>query len=374
MTTDLAIKPAPLLGAGEASQRVQVLAAPGSLGAVMRAFETRAWRSPEFPREVWLWVLFLTIVRGYRGETTVADYVAHVARFGEWAEDAGYDYTALHVAQVDEWQKWLYLRRRNGAPARRQALMSVRSFCKWRATRTGANDPTEGYAAPKRWQRAPRKYSAKELRALFVAAKKNPDARAAMRDTTMLLLLLAAGLRREEIITLRLDQLDIGERTGMVRVFGKGAKERTVPIEGPIVQRLAQWLLVRGEIENLKTDAVFVNLSHGHLGTPASLSTVERVVSCAARSAGLREWGVHRFRVTYATLMYDDGVDIERIRILMGHESIETTRRYLAVSSRMNRCRLKAHRQHAALGSIPADMPLWAQELEKRKHGTSGIF
>ena len=70
------------------------------------------------------------------------------------------------------------------------------------------------------------------------------------------------------------------------------------------------------------------------------------------------------FRVTFATALYDDGTDIERIRIVMGHESIETTRGYLAVSNRQRSVRLAPTRQHAALGTAPAGMPRWARALE----------
>jgi site-specific recombinase XerD len=172
---------------------------------------------------------------------------------------------------------------------------------------------------------------------------------------------------------LRVDQLDlVSDRKGQVHVFGKGAKERTVPIVGPVVRELVKWLEVRSRIDQLHTDAVFVNLSRaGGLGAGLGVKGVENTVKRTARRAGLGSWGVHRFRVTFATMLYDDGTDIERIRVLMGHESIETTRRYLAVSSRMNRHSLKAHRQHAALGTVPDDLPLWAQDIERKRDGSS---
>ncbi|HSX64295.1 MAG TPA: site-specific integrase, partial [Pseudoxanthomonas sp.] len=87
----------------------------------------------------------------------------------------------------------------------------------------------------------------------------------------------------------------------------------------------------------------------------------ETLVGHHAKEAKLREWGIHRFRVTFATQLYDDGADIETIRALMGHESIETTRRYLAVSERARRTRLSADRQHRVLGTKPTGTPLWAR-------------
>lgn len=359
------------LGREEAAQRAHVLAAGGPLAAGMRALEARTWRAAGWLAEIWLWVLFLVIVRGFRGRTTASDYVHAIGRFADWLDATGLAYESLDAGALDAWQKWLYLRRRNGAASQRAALMAVRSFYRWRSTRGGGVDVTDGYAAPKRWRKTPRKYSTEELRKLFASAKTFEPEQLRQRAITLLLVLLSSGLRREEITTLRVDQLELHERVGTIRCLGKGAKERAVPIEGPVVAALQQWLVMRGEFA--QCDRVFVNLSPHYLGLPISTRTVEQIIARAARVAGLREWGVHRFRVTFATLLYDDGTDIERIRILLGHENIETTRGYLAVSARMNRFRLKAHRQHAALGTVPADLPMWAQQLEKSKHG-SGIF
>jgi integrase/recombinase XerD len=362
-------KPAGLpMGAEEAAQRAHVLAAGGPLAAGMRALEARTWREPGWLPEIWLWVLFLVVVRGFRGRTTASDYVHAIGRFADWLDSTGGAYATLDHNALDTWQKWLYLHRRNGAPARRAALMAVRSFYRWRSTRRGGEDITAGYAGPKRCHKTPRKYSTEELRKLFAAAKKIDSDISRQRAIALLLVLLASGLRREEIATLRVDQIELRERLGMIRCLGKGAKERAVPLEGPVVSTLQTWLAMRADIA--QCDHVFVNLSPYLLGQPISTRTVEQIVARCAKAAELREWGVHRFRVTFATLLYDDDVDIERIRILMGHESIETTRGYLAVSARMNRFRLKAHRQHAALGTVPADLPLWAQALEKKKHGT----
>jgi site-specific recombinase XerD len=277
------------------------------------------------------------------------------------------------VRELDDWQRWLYMRRRLSASSRRQALMAVRSLYSYLATRGEGLDVTKGYKAPKRVTTQAKKYSAAQLKAMFAVVHEGANELIVQRDRAMLLLLLSAGLRREEISSLRVDQLDlVSDRKGQVHVFGKGAKERTVPIVGPVVRELVKWLEVRSRIDQLHTDAVFVNLSRaGGLGAGLGVKGVENTVKRTARRAGLGSWGVHRFRVTFATMLYDDGTDIERIRVLMGHESIETTRRYLAVSSRMNRHSLKAHRQHAALGTVPDDLPLWAQDIERKRDGSS---
>lgn len=364
-----------VLPAQELQIRAQLLGQGGPLASAMRAVEAREWRSADWLATCWLWVQCLVVVRGFRGATSVADYVEAVARFVTWAEEAGHDYRALTMRELDDWQRWLYMRRRLSAASRRQALMAVRSLYSYLATRGEGTDVTKGYKAPKRVTTQAKKYSTAQLKALFAAVREGSTELIVQRDRSLLLLLLAGGLRREEIASLRIDQLDLAsDRKGVVHVFGKGAKERSVPIEGPVVRELVRWLEARSHIDELHTDTVFVNLSKAvGKGSALGVKGVEDTVKRAARRAGLGSWGVHRFRVTFATMLYDDGTDIERIRVLMGHESIETTRRYLAVSSRMNRFSLKAHRQHAALGTVPDDLPLWAQDIERKRDG-SGIL
>lgn len=368
------------LPAQEQQVRETVLAAGGPLAAALRAVEAREWKDATWLATCWLWVQCLIVVRGFRGATTVSDYVAAVAAFVTWAEDDGRDFRKLAVRDLDDWQRWLYVRRRQAASSRRQALMAVRSLYSYLASRGEGADITVGYHAPKRVTTQAKKYTAAQLRALFDSVRQGESDAVRQRDRTMLLVLLAGGLRREEVATLRVDQLDLtSDRKGHIHVFGKGAKERTVPIEGPVVRELVKWLEERSRLPELSTDAVFVNLSRGGRpglsakGAALSVKAIEDTVKRAARRAGLGSWGVHRFRVTFATMLYDDGTDIERIRVLMGHESIETTRRYLAISARMNRYSLKPHRQHAALGTVPDDLPLWAQDIERKRNG-SGIL
>ena len=370
---DVAPVPAGLaLDAQELQLRATILGERGRLAAAMRAAEAQPWRDPSWLATCWRWAQFLLVVRGFRGSTTVNDYVEAATRYVAWLDAARLDLRAVKPRDLDAWQRSLYVERRLSAATRRQALMAVRSLYRYMATRDDVPDVAKDYAAPKRVVTQARKYNAAQLRAMFDAVKLTADDRQQQRDRAMLLLLLASGLRREELASLRIDQLELrSDRKGAVHVFGKGSKERTVPIEGPVVRHLVLWLELRSRMDNLATDAVFVSLARRVSGTALSVRAVERIVKRVAKSAGLGSWGVHRFRVTFATMLYDDGTDIERIRVLMGHESIETTRRYLAVSQRMNKHTLKAHRQHAALGTVPDDLPLWAQDIERRKHGTS---
>ena len=183
------------------------------------------------------------------------------------------------------------------------------------------------------------------------------------RDRALLLLLLTTGARREEVSSLRMRDIAFDGRIAVVRIFGKGAKEREVAIEGPVIQALLEWIELRRKISTAH-DALFVGFHSAGEGVALAPGGVERCVQRYCRRAGVRHSGVHVFRVTFASQLYDDGVDLERIRIVMGHESIETTRKYLAVSNRQRSVRLKPHRQHAALGTSPIGLPRWAAAME----------
>jgi site-specific recombinase XerD len=303
----------------------------------------------------------------------VATYARTLSAFVGWVLGASADYASIDLRQFDDWQKSLYIERGNSSGYRRRHLNALRSFYGWRASRGYGRDCTDGLRGPGKVTKAPRKYTRSQLRALFAAARKADQPLLAQRDEALLLVLLTTGLRREEAATLRVEQLELGDRTGVVRVEGKGTKERMVPIEGPVVQQLIRWLDARSRLQGLRSDTVFVTVQRSCPGLAMTKQAVERVVKRIAKLAGLGSWGVHRFRVTFATQLYDDGVDLERIRILMGHESIETTRRYVVVSDRMNRVRMKAHRQHDVLGTRPAGFPRWAEQIEKGK-GDGPVF
>lgn len=358
-----------VVGAGIMPQRAAIMAEGGALARAMRANEARTWPGT-WLREVWLWVLWLRVVRGLRGVTTVATYAGILGQFCDWVRERdGADYAELALTDLDEWQKSLYVTRRNSSASRRLQIQALRSFYDWRCTRGLGRNCMDGLIGPRKVSRTPRRYSATQLRAMFEGMKKISAPLTAKRNRMLVLLLLTTGLRREEIATLRAEQLELEKNTGIVRVIGKGSKEREVPIEGPVVRELIEWLALRGDLEGLHTDCVFFTTPKNWFGHAMEPQAVERAVAVVAKHAGLPDWGVHRFRVTFATNLYDDGADIERIRVVMGHETIETTRRYLAVSKRLTDVRMKPHRQHEALGTQPVGMPKWANKMQRDSNG-----
>lgn len=341
----------------------------GALAATLRRFQ--ALPLPEGALdEAWHWLAYVRVSRGYTASTT-ARYLEVLGRFLVYCHGKGLDWRTLTPADVDAWQRHLAFARHNAEVWRATQLMALRNFYGWRARLRGGVDCVAGVQGPKFTRRKRRKYSRKDLAAMFATC--TGQAPMAVRDRALLLFLLTTGARREECATLRLDQLEIGERRGTVRFLGKGKKERDVPFVGPAVDAMREWLLLRDQLPKTHAQRVWSSLSSSGKGRPLTINGVEHVVGRAARRAGLAAWGCHRFRVTFATWMYDDGQDIDTIARLLGHEDINTTRAYLDVSDRAQRAHLDPGRQHDLLGTKPL-VPRWLdRKLQNPTRGTDAI-
>lgn len=348
-------------GAQLPAQRLWLMASEKRFAAVMRRVERRGL-PPRSLAELWLWLVHLAVECGSRPATTVMSYARTMGRFLHWCGEGGVEFTEATTTEFDRWQRWLAMECKNGETWRSQQVMALRNFYDWRRSRgLAADNRAADVRGPKIKPKPAKKYTDEQLRALFRAIEASRPLKA-LRDRCAVLLLLTTGLRREELATLQLQQLEITRRTGVVRIRGKGAKERDVAFEGPVVDALHAWLAERDALPfDVDPEAVFVALTGPTRGKALSLYSYETLVKQHARRAKLRDWGIHRFRVTFATQLYDDNTDIETIRALMGHESIETTRRYLAVSNRARKTRLSANRQHSVLGTKPTGTPIWAR-------------
>jgi site-specific recombinase XerD len=349
--------------AAEAYRQVSALVGrdAGALAATLR--RVQGLPLPDGARdEAWRWLAYVRVSRGL-SPATAARYLEVLGRFLVYCHGKGLDWRTLGPVEIDAWQRHLAFARHNAEIWRATQLMALRNFYDWRARYRGGVNATDGVQAPRFVRRRRRKYSRKDLNALFAACAGGDVL--AKRDRTMLLFLLATGARREECALLRMDQLELGERSGLVRFLGKGRKERTVPIEGPILALLREWLLLRDQIPHTDRNRVWVSLSSSGTGRPLTVNGVEHVVTRVARRAGLAAWGAHRFRVTFATSLYDDGHDIESIARLLGHNDINTTRAYLDVSDRGQKVRMRSDLQADLLGLRPL-MPRWmAKKLDQ---------
>ena len=220
-------------------------------------------------------------------------------------------------------------------------LAALRSFFRYlkRQGKVSAN-PAKNVATPKQERRLPRQLSVDEMSHLL----EMPDASTALgaRDRAILELLYATGVRVSELTSSDFEDLDLNE--GMLRVLGKGKKERMVPVGSKAIQALRKYLKRRHELEpraGSGKEALFLNFR----GTRLNVRSVRRILNHALESAAIvRKVSPHTLRHSFATHLLDAGADLRSIQELLGHASLSTTQKYTHVSTeRLLKAYGKAH-------------------------------
>ncbi|MES2879994.1 MAG: site-specific tyrosine recombinase XerD, partial [Pseudomonadota bacterium] len=209
-----------------------------------------------------------------------------------------------------------------------------------------ASDPTLKLQAAKQALRVPKTLTESQVEALLWA----PDASTPLgiRDRTMLELMYASGLRVSELVTLKVFNVSLSEN--VLRVFGKGNKERLVPFGEVAGVWLSQYFsgarpsLLAGK----QTEDLFVTQRGPKIGTAMSRVMFWMIVKKHARSAGITApLSPHTLRHAFATHLLNHGADLRAVQMLLGHADISTTTIYTHVA----RERLKAlHAQHHPRG------------------------
>lgn len=183
-------------------------------------------------------------------------------------------------------------------------------------------NPCAGVGNPKQDIRHPVALNVDQAIGLVEASRK-PDPRS-LRDMALVELLYGSGLRVSEATGLDLSDLDLGQ--GMVRVMGKGSKERLAPLTEPSVQRLRRYLEHRGAFgPTPEEQAVFLGLR----GRRMNRREVNRIVDKLATQAGIAQHiSPHVLRHSFGTHLLQSGADLRSVQELLGHARLSTTQRY----------------------------------------------
>jgi len=219
-------------------------------------------------------------------------------------------------------------------------LSSIRSFFRYLCRRGHLEvDPTAALATPKAQRKLPEFLEMSEVNALLAA----PDTRTVigLRDRAILELLYSTGMRVSELLAL--DRADLDRPRALVKVRGKGKKERLLPVGGVAMLALDSYLARRHELGGEKpTQAVFLSQRGGRIPDAKS---VRRWIEKYAKNAGIRKKTTpHTLRHTFATHMLNAGADLRSVQELLGHVSLSTTQIYTHVTAdRLKRVYEKAH-------------------------------
>ncbi|MES1241033.1 MAG: tyrosine recombinase XerC [Acidobacteriota bacterium] len=251
----------------------------------------------------------------------------------------GVEPDAIRPADVDPLavRSFLAAMTRDGLAKRSQgrALAAVRSLFRY-ACREGilAANPAQSVRTPKVPKTLPRHLRPGEVENLLEAPKAGADGASGdtaltLRDRAILELLYAAGLRVSELVGLDWRDIDLSAR--VLRVMGKGRKERMVPFGRPAQEALKGWLdaweevRARGGPWNDEDDPVLLNFRGGRLSDRAVRNILDRWVDSAAVARGVHP---HTLRHTFATHLLENGADLRTIQELLGHSSLSTTQKY----------------------------------------------
>lgn len=185
------------------------------------------------------------------------------------------------------------------------------------------NNLAEHLDAPKLWQKIPQVLSESEVESLLKQPERETFAGA--RDRAILEILYGTGIRVSELCGLKINDVD----DHFIRVFGKGSKERTVPIGKKALEAVDYYLNFRDSVNTDEVNALFVT----HKNQPMDRVEVWNLVKQYAKLAGIeKNISPHTFRHSYATHLLDNGADLRIIQELLGHGSISSTDRYTHVS------------------------------------------
>ena len=283
---------------------------------------------------------WLAVERGLR-PNTLAAYQRDLAVYATYLRERGIgDAAVVDEQTVDDYVSWLRAacdedgRPRWAAASIARALVAVRSFHRFCADEELVpQDPAQDVRAPKVPAGIPKALTEAQVEALLAAV--TGDTPTASRDRAILETLYAAGLRISELVGLDRPDLDLDD--GLVRVFGKGGKERVVPIGRPARAALHDYLthgrpaLVRSGRAALGAhDAVFLNARGGRLTRQGCWG----IVRALATSIGLEDRiSPHVLRHSCATHLLDHGADLRVVQEVLGHASLSTTQVYTKVTA-----------------------------------------
>jgi len=265
---------------------------------------------------------YLKLQRGFSPNTLDA-YQRDLQKLLEFLEGEGKDVRDVTLEDLQHFAATLH---DLGIHPRSQCriLSGVRSFCRymeldgWRD-----DDPSELLESPVLGEHLPEVLSAAEVDALEDSIDRSKWE--GQRNRAIIEVLFSCGLRVSELVNLRLSNLYVKEQ--YVRIFGKGAKERLVPISPKALRELDLWFIDRNlmKIKPGEEDYVFLNRRGAHLTRTMILIMIKQ----QAVEAGITKTiSPHTLRHSFATALLEGGADLRAIQAMLGHESIGTTEIY----------------------------------------------
>lgn len=276
---------------------------------------------------------YLASLRFERGLSmnSIDAYARDLARYGTWLSDEG----VSRLGEVDRRKVesyGLHLLDSGLAPrSRARALVAVRRFHTFAlGENLASTDPASEVSPPQEGLRLPKALALDDIEAMIATTDGQEPVQ--IRAAALLELLYATGARISEAVGIDLDDLDLD--SGLVRLYGKGGKERIVPFGSHAARALGAWVArvrpaMAAKAKSSSAGALFLNAR----GTRLSRVSAWQIVKDAGQAATIdAEVSPHTFRHSFATHLLEGGADIRVVQELLGHASVTTTQIYTKVS------------------------------------------
>lgn len=269
-------------------------------------------------------------------QNTLESYRSDLEQFSQWLEPCGVGLLGVSASQVQAYLAWRHAQKLSSRSTAR-FLSCVRGFYRMQI-REGQLDenPLALVENPKLGRSLPKSLTETDVESLLAAPDVNDPV--GLRDRTMLEVLYACGLRVSELVGLTMAQVNL--RQNVVRVMGKGSKERLVPMGEEASAWLQRYLREARPVllNNLPDEIVFPSLR----GQPMTRQTFWHRIKHWAQVAGINKpLSPHTLRHAFATHLLNHGADLRVVQLLLGHSDLSTTQIYTHVA------RLRMKNQHA---------------------------
>ena len=269
----------------------------------------------------------LTVERGL-SKNTIAAYRRDLEKYRNFLEQGSQDPITVGANQVSEFLDGLSDAK---SSSRARLLASIRGFHRFLLNeQLRSDDPTSTIRAPKLGMRLPKALNQNQVLELIAASGPDPEDEKVdligLRDRAIVELMYSSGARVSEIVALDLDEVS---DDGLLRVRGKGSKERIVPVGSYAARSLDAYLVrSRPALAKLKGErALFLNQRGGRLSRQSIWELLQR----AGAAAGF-EVSPHTLRHSFATHLIEGGADVRVVQELLGHASVATTQIYTLIT------------------------------------------
>ena len=299
-----------------------------------------------FSADVEIFLDHLTVERGLSRNTLLA-YRRDITRYCDFLSARNRNLSEASERDIEDFL--LQLRSGDGehkalsVSSAARSIIAVRGFHKFYSREHASSDPAAQVRPPTAGRRLPKALALSEIE-LIIAGTGDGQSAQSLRDRALIELLYATGARVSEIINLEIDQ--IKRPITSLRLFGKGGKERVVPV-GSFASDALEAYLVRGRPALLgargdtRERKLFLNMR----GSGLSRQSAWEIVRTAAKKGGVvSELSPHSLRHSFATHLLDGGADIRTVQELLGHASVATTQIYTLVTiDKLREAYLLAH-------------------------------